>query len=255
MEKNIGKKFIEFTKYDYSTSDSDQEVGIASPSIDMPYDVSKTLIDLPDPALIKLNNTNLKTLIEERRSVRHYSKNSLNLQELSYLLWCTQGVKEIINRTPTYKITLRTVPSAGARHPLETVLLINNVKELEPGLYRYIASKHKLIQLTDNSNISVNIANACLKQSFVAKSSVAFIWVADIYKTIWRYKERSYRYALLDAGHVCQNLYLAAESIDSGVCAVAAYDDNEINRILGLDGENQFVVYIATIGKKIKSNL
>jgi SagB-type dehydrogenase family enzyme len=66
----------------------------------------------------------------------------------------------------------------------------------------------------------------------------------------WRYSERSFRYFFLDAGHVCQNLYLAAESIGLGACAVGAFDDDEINSLLGLDGEEQFVVYAGAAGKK-----
>jgi SagB-type dehydrogenase family enzyme len=66
----------------------------------------------------------------------------------------------------------------------------------------------------------------------------------------WRYGERGYRYMHLDAGHVCQNLYLSAESIDCGVCAIAAFQDEEINSVLGIDGEEEFVIYVATVGKK-----
>ena len=65
----------------------------------------------------------------------------------------------------------------------------------------------------------------------------------------WRYGERAFRYIHLDAGHVCQNLYLASECIQSGVCAIAAFDDDELNALLGLDGEEQFAVYMATVGK------
>ena len=65
----------------------------------------------------------------------------------------------------------------------------------------------------------------------------------------WRYSERGYRFLHLDAGHVCQNLYLAAEAISSGVCAIGGYNDNDINPLLGLDGRNHFVIYIATLAR------
>ncbi len=79
---------------------------------------------------------------------------------------------------------------------------------------------------------------------------MTFAWTVDSYRMTWRYGERGYRYLHLDAGHVCQNLYLAAESVDCGVCAIAAFDDEAANRLLGLDGEEQFVIYFATVGKK-----
>ena len=86
------------------------------------------------------------------------------------------------------------------------------------------------------------------------KGAVTFIWVAASDRMTWRYCERGYRYILLDAGHVCQNLYLSAESIGCGVCAVGAYDDDIINKLLGLDGRSEFVIYIAAAGKKRKES-
>ncbi|NIR13327.1 MAG: SagB/ThcOx family dehydrogenase, partial [Desulfobacterales bacterium] len=74
-------------------------------------------------------------ILEQRRSVRNYSADSLSMDELSWLLWCTQGVQQTTAQPRTY----RTVPSAGGRHPYETYLAIGNVEDLEPGLYRYLA--------------------------------------------------------------------------------------------------------------------
>jgi len=66
----------------------------------------------------------------------------------------------------------------------------------------------------------------------------------------WRYGERGYRYLFLDAGHVCQNLYLASENIDCGTCAIGAFHDDELNKLLNINGKDQFVIYAATVGKK-----
>ena len=74
--------------------------------------------------------------------------------------------------------------------------------------------------------------------------------MADSKRMRWRYGERGVRFIHLDAGHVCQNLYLAAEAINSGVCAIAAFDDIEVNTLLNIDGESVFTTYIATVGKK-----
>ena len=84
----------------------------------------------------------------------------------------------------------------------------------------------------------------------MAASAATFLWVADKKRMEWRYGDRGARYLHLDAGHVCQNLYLSAEAIESGVCAIAAFDDDEINRVVGVDGKEQFVIYVATVGKK-----
>jgi SagB-type dehydrogenase family enzyme len=248
MENHIGKEFIERTKYNYLTT-SDQQQGLPQPPLEADYDQSVPLIDLPSPQEFKLPDISLKVAMDNRRSVRAYGQAPISLQELSYLLWYSQGVQEVLERG----VTLRPVPSAGARHALETLLLVNNVDGLKSGLYRYVALKHKLIQLNVEEDIADDIVAGSLGQRFLATSAVTFIWVADMYRMTYRYSERGYRYIFLDAGHACQNLYLAAEAIGCGACAVAAFDDNELNSFLALDGLNQFAVYIAPVGKKKKN--
>jgi SagB-type dehydrogenase family enzyme len=185
--------------------------------------------------------------MEQRISVRRYSEDPLSLEELSYLLWLTQGVKTILPNT----LTMRTVPSAGARHPFETWLSINRVETLIPGLYHFEASSHELEQVKLGEEYNQQLTQAILNQQQVATSAVTFIWVAHPYRTSWRYGSRAYRYICLDAGNVCQNLHLAAESIGCGVCAIGAYDDDAVNRLLELDGEEQFVIYMASLGRKL----
>ena len=241
---NIGKEFLEKTKEKY-LGESDQTKGEPRPLFELEYDNSKPVIELPNPMKIKLKDKNLRECIEKRKSTREFSKTPLSLDELSYLLWCTQGVKEI-----TSKYILRTVPSAGARHPFETFILIKNAEGLKPGLYRFISSKHAIIEINLDKNIAQKINEACGSQDLFEPAAAVFIWAAIAERTTWRYNERGYRYIFLDAGHVCQNLYLAAESIDCGACAVASYDDDELNKLLGLDGVNQFAVYLGVVGKK-----
>lgn len=246
MSNGIGKDFMEKTKYKY-LEESDQDKGLPQPPLELEYDNNAVLIDLPFVENIKVKNLDLREAIESRKSLRKYANTSLTIEELSYILWCTQGVKQVVSRPAT----LRNVPSAGARHAFETYLLINKVDGIKKGLYRYIAVSHKLMEVNLDSEIDGKVAKGCKDQEFVKNSAVTFIWSADAYRMKWRYGERGYRYLHLDAGHVCQNLYLAAESIDSGVCAIAAFDDDEINNLLGLDGKDQFVVYVATLGKSI----
>ncbi|MCX7710845.1 MAG: SagB/ThcOx family dehydrogenase [Clostridia bacterium] len=204
------------------------------------------MVDLPKPGEIKLGHTDLRNVLENRTSIRDYSNTPLSLEELSYLLWCTRGIKEILPNS----ITFRTVPSAGARHAFETYLLINRVEGIEPALYKFLDTEHKLSLFNDREHIAKDITKACLNQRFVQESAVTFIWVAVYSKMAERYRERSYKYLHLDAGHVCQNLYLSAESIGAGVCAIAAYNDDKLNDLLELDGKERFVIYIATAGMK-----
>jgi SagB-type dehydrogenase family enzyme len=236
---------MEKTKYRY-IGKSDQQRGLPQPPLELPPDPRAPIIDLPRPETLTTPLLDLRVAIERRRSISNYAHEPLSADELSFLLWCTQGVQQTAG---TYW-TMRTVPSAGARHAFETYLLVNNVEGLEPGLYRYLALTHRLQQVDLDATVSHRITSACFDQQFILRSGVVFIWTAIPYRMTWRYGERGYRDLHLDAGHVCQNLYLAAEITGCGVCAVAAFEDDMINDILGINGSDQFVIYLATVGKK-----
>lgn len=241
---DIGQTFMEKTKYRYLTT-PDQEKRLPQPPLEILPDPRKPFIVLPKPETITIPSQDLRTAIEERRSIRVYAHEPLTISELTFLLWCTQGVKKVDGTYATY----RTVPSAGARHAIETYLLINDVEGLEPGLYRYLALSHRLQQLDLDPTLHIRIGEACLGQHFIMRCGVAFLWVAVPYRMTWRYSERGYRELHKDAGHVCQNLYLAASAVGCGVCAVAAYDDDVMHDILDIDGVDQFLIYLATVGK------
>ena len=246
MFKGNGYAFVQATKY-ANLSKSDNELEKPQPPLEIPLEEGKPLIDLPRPEDIDLGSYDLRKAIEERRSLRRYTDDPLTLEELSYLLWLTQGVKSIDEKR---KVTWRTVPSAGARHPFETYLSVNNVGGLERGLYRFVASQHKLVSLRPDETFNERLTDASLGQRSIATSAVTFIWVAIPERTIWRYAERSFRYLYLDAGHVCQNLSLAAESIHCGVCAIGAYNDDAVDELLGLTPPEKFAIYMAPVGRR-----
>ncbi|MDI9442480.1 MAG: SagB/ThcOx family dehydrogenase [Firmicutes bacterium] len=243
----IGREFLEKTKYKYAAV-SDQELGLPQPPLQLTHPEDSDPVELPAPKQVEVKELPLREAIDNRKSVRDYTGESLTLGELSFLLWCTQGVKEVTQRP----VTIRTVPSAGARHAFETYLLVNNVLGLEPGLYRYLALEHKLLPVNLVSGVSEQIAAAAGGQDIVADSAVTFIWSAVAYRMTWRYGERGYRYLFLDAGHVCQNLYLAVQAVGCGACAIGFFDDDALNALLTLDGVEQFVVYLAAVGKTKK---
>lgn len=245
MTRGIGKEFMEKTQYKYLET-SDQNRGLPQPPLELKPEEERRIISLPDPMFVDLGHVDFREIMERRRSVRAYSGQPLTLEELSWLLWSCQGVKEVVGRSAT----LRTVPSAGARHPFETYVLANRVEGLKPGLYRFLASGHKLAEFNIDPAIAERVTEACYRQRFVKTCAATIIFAAEVYRMYWRYGERGYRYMHLDAGHACQNLYLAAEAIGGGACAIGAFYDDELNMALGLDGENRFAVYVTTTGKK-----
>jgi SagB-type dehydrogenase family enzyme len=236
---------MEMTRYD-RLSRADQSQGLPAPPLEKPFPEDGRFISLPTLAEISLHPLELRSAIESRRSIRKYARDPLTLEELAYLLWCTQG---IIKRHEPYA-TFRNVPSAGGRHAFETYLQINRVSGLEPGLYRYLAFSHRLMPIEISPGMTDKVMEACLRQAMVRDSAVTFIWSCVIYRMAWRYSERAYRLVHLDAGHICQNLYLAAEQINCGACAIGAFDDELMTGLLGIDGIEEFVIYCATVGRK-----
>ncbi len=242
---NTGKEFMLKTKSEY-LAPSGESLHVPQPPLELACPPGAKLVALPAPASLHIPPIDLRTAIEQRRTVREYSSQPLALEELAFLFWCTQGLKQITKRP----VTKRTVPSAGSRHAFETYLLCNRVQGLAPGLYRYAAIDHALQEVDMGPEVNEKLTQASSGQDQVRTSAVTFVWAAVVERMYWRYSDRGYRYLHLDAGHVCQNLYLAAEAIGCGVCAIAAYNDDEVNAVLGIDGEEIFAIYMASLGKK-----
>ena len=188
---------------------------------------------------------NLPQLIESRRSARIYTQEEMTLTQLSFLLWACQGVKSI--RGKAYA-TLRTVPSGGARHPFETYLVIRKVDDLKPGVYHYLPLEHELEFLHEIDDLDAKINESLCGQSWAAKANVLFYWSMVAYRAEWRYGIYAHRVALMDAGHMAENLYLACTGTGLGCCAIGAFSDELCNEMLTLDGEEEFALYVVPVG-------
>lgn len=225
-----------------------QNQGVAPPPFEQPLpdDTKRVSLPGPDGWLAEVEEIDLADAIERRKSRRKFSRDPLSLAELTFLLWATQGVKKVMGD----RATLRNVPSAGARHSLETYLFVFDVEGLEPGLYRYLPLTNELASLGAVENMGERLVQACLDQKFVGRSGVTFVWTTVPYRMEWRYSLAAHRAILLDAGHVCQNLYLACEAVGAGTCAIAAYDQDGLDALLGVDGIEEFAIYLAPVGKQ-----
>ena len=230
---------------EWRESETDQRKGVTPLPPEKPYPEDAVLIDLVAGEDLALGEMPLVEAIRRRRSRRRFTGAPLTLDELSFLLWATQGVSKVFDGTGG---SLRTVPSGGARHPFETYLFVHHVEGLESGLYRYLPVEHKLI-LVDRRAGLVDEVNEATNGQYVYESAVVFIWTALPYRTEWRYSFLSPKLIAQDSGHLCQNLYLASEVIGAGTCAIGAYDQHKMDVVLGVDGEDEFTVYVAPVGK------
>jgi SagB-type dehydrogenase family enzyme len=244
------RNFLKSNFAEFKTIKTDAKKGIPQPPKVKPYEMNSKLVNLPMINENILTNENIFTCIKERRSTRFYSDQPISLDELSYLLWATQG----ITSTNKAGLTFRTVPCSGATHSFESYLLIRNVEEIQKGVYRYLPVEHKLLFMFELDELESKIDEITLDQPFVPnfanKASVLFIWSTMPYRSEWKYDITAHKKILIDIGHVCQNLYIASESIDAGTCAIGIYDQKLIDQLLNLDEEEEFVIYLAAVGKK-----
>ncbi len=224
-----------------------QSRGLPPPPLQKPVPPGARTIALPGPDRFDaLCTAGLLQLLRRRRSVRRFSDAPLSMEELAFLLWGTQGVVRRDGDVSTF----RTVPSAGARHAFETYLYCRKVGTLEEGIYRYLPLEHGLLFEFAEPGLAARISEGCFGQRFVGQGAVTFFWSVVPYRMEWRYGAAAHRVLPMDAGHVCQNLYLCAEAIGAGTCAVAAYDQEALDELLRLDGTDEFVIYLAPVGKR-----
>lgn len=197
-------------------------------------------VPLPEPAPPP---TDLWAAMANRRSVRAFGAEPLSLTDLANLLWASAGVSAV-----QAGYALRTAPSAGALYPIETYVVAHHVDGLEPGAYHYAVLERALERLR-TGDLRLPVARAALDQGIARDAAAVFLWSAVWRRSTWKYGQRAYRYAPLDAGHIAENLALAAVALGLGSCQIAAFYDDEANGLLGLDGEDESVLYLSVVGR------
>ncbi len=190
-------------------------------------------IKLPKPKEKGL--TSIEETLNKRRSVRDYKKRPLGLEEISQLLWAASG-KNLYRRT---------APSAGATYPLETYLVVGEVEGLEPGIYHYSFSSHRLERIREQ-DIRKKLCRSALGQSMIEEAPIDIIIAADYDRTTGHYGQRGIRYVHMEVGHVGQNISLQANALSLGTVMIGAFEDNQVKEVLGIKEEP---LYIIPVGK------
>ncbi len=222
-----------------------QNLGAAPPPVQKPLPAGAAIIPLPRRDDWHIPPCDLLDAIAGRESHRRFRDLPLTLDEIAFLLWTCQGVRA----RPHPATVLRTVPSAGNRHPCETYLAALDVTGLEPAIYRYLPLDHALVRERAVADLAAALVTGAHGQRFAGEAAATFIWTAIPARTEWRYVEAAYKVIALDAGHLCQNLYLACAAIGAGTCAIAAYRQDLMDELLGVDGDEELTVYLAPVGK------
>jgi SagB-type dehydrogenase family enzyme len=239
MNERIGDNFQRKTKYFRGKLSGRPLIWHKKPKTYKHYPEAPK-IDLGPPSTE--GGTPLWTAIVKRRSFRNFKDQPLSKKDISQLLWATQG---ITRRAMDFEF--RACPSAGALYPVETYLVLNNVTDINPGIYHYAIQSHNLEQL-QKGDFRLKIAQAALDQDMAFAAGAVFVWTALFARAKWKYEQRAYRYVYLDAGHIAQNCALAAVALDLGTCQIAALYDEEVNVLLGIDGQEESVLYMSVVG-------
>lgn len=239
MDENIGDRFQQQTKY---------HRGKLSGGPLLWHQKPKTYKSYPDAPKIPLDQIkdfegiSLWEAIRQRQSIRNFSNQPLSKTDLSRLMWAAQGITRISSG-----FEFRTAPSAGALYPVETYVVIHSVESIPSGVYHYSVRNHEL-DLIKKGDFRKETAHAALDQDMAYTANAVFVWTAIFERSKWKYKQRAYRYVYLDAGHIAQNLALAAAAMNMGACQIAALYDEEANKLLGVDGISESTIYMSVVG-------
>ncbi|MBP7053115.1 MAG: SagB/ThcOx family dehydrogenase [Phycisphaerae bacterium] len=236
---NVGDEFQQQTKYRPDTMNSEGLQWKLRPDAYKIYpDSVKVVLPTFDPS----QPMALDEVLRRRKSVRDYLPTPLSLGQLSYLLWASTGVQRA-----EQGFEFRTAPSAGALYPIETYVVANEVRDLEPGVYHYGIRNHELERIR-TGDVRRQVAATALGQAMCATAAAVFAWTAVFARCKWKYGQRAYRYVYLDAGHIAENFALAAVSLNLGTCQVGALFDDEVNALIDVDGMGESVVYMSVVG-------
>ncbi len=236
---DIGDRFQRQTKYEPGRMPGHRLAWEAKPDLYKEYSEAQR-IELP--SFQPSRGMSLDQALKDRKSVRDFQARPISKGQLAYMLWASTGIQRIEGG-----YEFRTVPSAGALYPIETYLIANDVRGLDAGIYHYSIRAHQLEQLRQG-DFRQQIAAAALGQGMCATAAVVFVWSAMFERCKWKYGQRAYRYIYLDAGHITENLALAAISLNLGSCEIGALYDDQTNVILGVDGIEESTICMAVVG-------
>ena len=237
----IGDTYHQWTKYRRNEMPAGGLDWATQPDAYKEYPASLRRISVPsiDPR----GGKPVWEVLAERRSFRDFSGRSISFKDLSQLIWATQGITG-----RAWGFDFRIVPSAGALYPIETYLVVNRVEDVSAGIYHYSVKKGELV-LVREGQFGPGLSRAALGQGMLEQAACVFVWTAVVERSKWKYRERAYRYIYMDAGHIGQNLYLGAAGLGLGCCTVGAFLDEEVDQLIGIDGQKEITIYLGAVGQ------
>lgn len=200
-------------------------------------------IELGKPRKTSLRR-NLSSILLYRSSKRDFIFSKISKGEISALLFFSAGITK---RLKDWNNTSRFYPSAGARYPSEVYLIVFSSDDFAKGLYHYNVKNHTL-ELLLKDDLRKYVFKV-IKQKWVKRASALLIITSAISRSEVKYNSRAYRFCLIEAGHLGQNIYLVSTALNLKCCAIGGFIDKKINSLLDLNDNSEFTSYLLVIGK------
>lgn len=199
---------------------------------------------LPAPSL--KGNVSVEEALQSRRSRRQFDDRELSTEQLLQILWSSYGITLKKDSNPNLRGGLRTAPSAGALYPLEIYVFVGKVKGIDPGVYKYIPKDHSIVLVMDK-DLRSELSAAALNQKMIKDAPTVLVYTSVLERS-GKYGQRGKeRYIFMDLGHSAENVYLQAEALKLGTCAVGAFSDEAVKKLMQLP-EGEEPVYLMPIG-------
>jgi len=252
-EGDVALLYNEYVKAHYATFEEnpntvvsagpEMEGGVFAPiPIVKPY-LGAERVTLPDAEVLP---TTVTQAMIGRRSRREYSGGAISLLQLSTLLQHSCGTTGFMRAYDYTRIPLRSFPSSGGLQAPELYLSVQAVDGVPPGLYHYHVIDHAL-ESVRAGNHGATLRTLALGQPYVEASAVVFLICGNYERVRWKYGERAYRYMCMDVGFLGENIYLAAEALGLGACAIAGFIDDVIEDLLGINGQDEMILLLLTL--------
>jgi SagB-type dehydrogenase family enzyme len=190
----------------------------------------------------------LSDALAGRVTARGLEPCSLTLAQVGTVLHYAYGITRT-NEGTVFSRPFRVVPSGGGLYPLELFFHSRHVERLEPGLYHYnpLQENLRLLRYGDESH---RLAEALVQRQLALDTSLLLFITAVFERSTFKYGERGYRFVLLEAGHVAQNVNLVAGALGLGAVNIGGFFDRQIDDLLGLDGLGHSTVYLVGLGRR-----
>jgi SagB-type dehydrogenase family enzyme len=186
----------------------------------------EAVMKLPPPS--RHGTVSIEQAIKQRRTIRSFTSRALSLNQLSQLLWSASGITEVNG----YK---RAAPSAGALYPMDLYVVVGQdcVPPMEAGVYHYRPGEHQLFEVL-KGDMRSSVARASLSQMWMSDAPLTMVITAEYQRATVKYGQRGIKYALIEAGHMGQNIFLQAQSLDLEAGIVGAFHDAELVEVMNL---------------------